>query len=156
MPEPTKALREIFRTLKPGGYCGLATPQEVVHRATAQRVIKRLRGPDGAYDRPLTLFKADDLLKPEQLAAHVKSVGFEDVNVQVKAAVGNWKGEEGRKVAVGNFSTLYKNFIQFREGEEDKWGSEWETQLSEDLGAEDGGLSMAQPINILWARKPIN
>jgi ubiquinone/menaquinone biosynthesis C-methylase UbiE len=156
MPDPDKALREIYRTLKPGGYCGLTTPQAVVHRDIAERVIERLRGPEGTYDRPPTLFKADEFLESTQLAGRVESVGFEDVNVRVETIWAVWKGEEGRKIAVGNFANIYKNFIEFREGEEEKWESLWEEQCLEDLGTEDGGLKMGQPVNILWGKKPTN
>ena len=151
MPDPTKALKELYRTVKPNGKCCVVIPQHLTHRDIAMRVIKRLRGPEGNYDRPLTLWK-EDWESGEYIVSQLENAGFTGVVCEEWLAHLFWRGMDGTKAAVENFSRLYGTSVDFKDGEREVWPKVWEEQLIEECSTPEG-LKMTQGINIVWGTK---
>ena len=151
MPESEKALKHLYRITKPGGKCCISTPNKLGHTRIGQQVIKRLRGPQGEFDRIPSPW-ADDWTRPEYLVSRLQNVGFKDCVSEVKLEWGLYEGNEGVGIAVDTFSRLYQLWIEFREGEEEKWRPLWEEELVKECG--DGhGFKMDIWVNVAWGTK---
>ena len=151
MPDSEKALKHLYRTTKLGGKCCISTGNKMEHTRIGENVIKRLRGPQGEFDRKPSPW-SDDWTHPEYIASRIEGVGFKDCVSEVKLEWSIYEGKEGVEIAVDTLSRLYENWIDFREGEKERWRDLWEEELVR--GCADGdGLKMAAWVNVAWGTK---
>ena len=115
MPDSDNALKHLYRTTKPGGKLCISTANKLDHTRIGDQVIKRLRGPEGEFDRKPSAW-IEDWTRPEYLVAQIQKAGFKDSVSEVKLEWGIYEGKEGVGLAVDTFSRLYATWIEFREG----------------------------------------
>ena len=148
--EPEKAAKHLYRVTKPAGKCYITSWKDVGHKDVAIRVIKRLRGPNGTYDIPLTLWKKE-MSDPEYLVSELEKVGFKNCQGETLLRYCVYPGKEGLEFGSGNLPKFYEKFIDFKEGEEEKWLGIWAQELAKDYS--DGAVRLKMWANIVWGTK---
>lgn len=150
-PDPVKAMNELYRTTKPGGTCIVTTWSKSSHRPVAEEVIKRVRGPNGKFDKPLEMGgkKMED---PDQFIMFFENAGFKNCSYELRPTATGFEGDTVVDEASELFGKLYRNFITFKDrDEETRYHEAWEEELS--VRVVDEKLTFHMEACIAWGEK---
>jgi hypothetical protein len=150
-PDPVRAMSETYRTTKPGGTCFVTTWATIGHRPVAEELIKRVRGPDGKFDKPLEM-GGQKMENPKLFIKFFENAGFKNCGYELRPAPVVFNGPDAVGNAAGLFGKLYRAFITFRDVDEEKrWDEAWKEELTPRLV--DGKLEFDMEATIAWGEK---
>ena len=152
LPDPTKALKQLYRITKPGGKCFITTWNRTETKSMGENVLKRLRGCPYSTDRPVK-FWDPEMEDPEYLISEMQKVGFNRAGAERKLVFARYPdGDEGIDLAMQLAPVLLNRFIDFRDDFEKQeyerlWREEFEKRQT------NGGLQIKMWANIFWGTK---
>jgi len=149
--DPVKAINELYRTTKPGGTCIATVWSELGHRPAAKGIIKRVRGENGKFDKPLEI-GWKEMEDPALFIKFFERAGFKNCRYELRPSPLVWAGDDAVDDASEMLGSLYRNFITFKDADEEvRYDEAWKEELRGSVV--DGKLTFHMLATIAFGEK---
>ena len=150
LQNPEKGLEELYRVTKPGGKCYFTTWHKLETSEMANRVVQRLRGHNGTFDKP-PIFWKPEMQDPKYLVSELERIGFKDCEAKIVEKRLVYSEQDAIGLAMRFIRKLFQRFLIFKDGEEEQWDKLWIEELKR-LNTEVGVAFKMWPIYV-WGTK---
>ena len=149
--DPVKAMNELYRTTKPGGTCIITIWSKVGHRPAAEEMVKRVRGENGEFDKPLRI-GSKEMEDPALFIKFFERAGFKNCRHEPRPSPFVWAGNDAVENGSEMLGKFYRNFITFKDADEEaRYDEAWKEEMR--ARVVDGKLTFPMEASIAFGEK---